>query len=185
MISTTLSRRFARALLELSRRQGDLERAQRELTMIAEMMGRDPRFRRFFETPNIAYQEKLAFLEERCKPHLTRSVYGLVMVLLRRRRLDHLISIADEFQKLAERAQGITRATVRTAVPITDAQADALRGALSARTGLKVLLTREEDPRLIGGAVVSLDHRVFDGTLATELWRIRRQLLSTRVHGRG
>lgn len=185
MISTTLARRYSRALLDLSRRKGHLDRAQRELSTIAEMMSRDPRFRRFFETPNITRQEKITFLEERCKPHLCSSVYGLLMVLLRRHRLDHVIAIADEFHKLAEHAQGIRRATVRTAVAMTDAQADALTKALHARTGLKVLLTREVDARLIGGAVVSLDHHVIDGTLATELWRIRRQLLSTRVQGRG
>jgi F-type H+-transporting ATPase subunit delta len=107
------------------------------------------------------------------------------MLLLRRRRLDHLVSIADEFHKLAEEAQGITRAVVRSAVPISDGQADALSRALARRTSRNVLLTREIDPALLAGAVVSLDHQIIDGTLATALWRIRRQLLQTRVHGRG
>ncbi|MGE5175951.1 MAG: ATP synthase F1 subunit delta [Hyphomicrobiales bacterium] len=185
MISVTLSRRYARALLQLATRQGEIDRAHDELATVAGLAARDPRLRRFFESPNVPHQEKLRFLEEGWKPRLCRSVYGLLMVLLRRRRLDHLISIGDEFHKLAERAQGIGRATVRTAVPLSDAQADALTKALAARTGLKVLLTREVDARLIGGAVVSLDHHVIDGTLATELWRIKRQLLSARVHGRG
>jgi F-type H+-transporting ATPase subunit delta len=185
VISVSLARRYARALLNLSRRQGELDRAHEELRELGAFMGRDPRVRRFFETPNIARAEKLAFLEGRWKPRLCRSIFGLLMVLLRRRRLDHLLTIADEFHKLAERAQGITRAMVRTAVPISDAQAGALTKALARRSGLKVLLTREVDPVLLGGAVVSLDHQVIDGTLATELWRIRRQLLSTRVHGRG
>jgi len=127
VISVTLSRRYARALLALSRRKGEIDRAHEELKGLAEQMGRDPRVRRFFETPNIARTEKLSFLEERLKPRLCLSVFGLLMVLLR----------------------------------------------------------REVDPALIGGAVVSLDHQVIDGTLATELWRIRRQLLATRVHGRG
>jgi len=183
--SVTLSRRYARALLHLASRQGDLDRAHDELRAVADLAARDPRLRRFFETPNIARQEKLRFLEDGWKPRLCRSVFGLLMLLLRRRRLDHLISIADEFYKMAERAQGITRATVRTAIAMTDAQADALTNALTVRTGLKVLLTREVDTRLIGGAVVSLDHQVIDGTLATELWRIRRRLLETRVQGRG
>lgn len=185
MISVTLSRRYARALLHLSKRQGDLERAHGELQAIAALTAREPRARRFFETPSIPREEKLRFLDTRWKPRLSRSVYGLIMVLLHRRRLDHLISIADEFDKMAERAQGIARATVRTAVPITDAQADALTTALAERTGFKVLLTREIDPRLIGGAVVSLENQVFDGTVATELWRLKRRLLSTPVHGRG
>jgi F-type H+-transporting ATPase subunit delta len=106
-------------------------------------------------------------------------------VLLRRRRLDHLIPIAAEFEKLAEAAQGITRAVVRTAVPITTAQAETLTGILARRTGSKVLLTREVDASLLGGALVSLDHQVIDRSLATELWRIRRYLLQARVHGRG
>ena len=149
------------------------------------MFERDPRVRRFFEAPNIARSEKEAFLERRMKPTINRNVYGLLVLLLRRRRFDHLISIAAEFHKLAEEAQGITRAVVRTAVPITEGQADALTRSLARRTGGTVLLTREIDPALIGGASISLDHKVIDGTLAMRLWQLRRQLLQARVHGRG
>jgi F0F1-type ATP synthase delta subunit len=56
---------------------------------------------------------------------------------------------------------------------------------LARRTGLKIVLTREVDADVLGGAAVSLDNQVIDGTLATELWRIRQYLLQTRVHGRG
>ncbi len=185
MISVTLARRYARALLHLSQRQDELKRTHEELRELAVLFARQPRIRRFFESPSIARSEKIEFLERKLKPRLGRPTYGLFHVLLRRRRLDHLIAIADEFGKLAERAQGIARARIRTAVPITDRQADALTRALAQRTGFKVLLTREVDQSLLGGAVVSLDHQVIDGTLATELWRIRRQLLQARVHGRG
>ena len=112
-------------------------------------------------------------------------IYGLLHVLLRRRRLDHLVAIGDEFEKLAEQARGIRRAVIRTAVPITDGQAQEVERVLARRTGLKILLTREVDADVVGGAAVSLDHQVIDGTLATELWRIRQHLLQTRVHGRG
>ncbi len=185
MISVTLSRRYARALLHLAQRKELLPRTLSDLRELSAFFRREPRARRLFETPNISRAEKEAFLEERVMPRVGRPVYGLLHVLLRRRRLDHLISIAEEFEKLAEQAQGITRAVVRTAVPITDGQADALTKALATRTGRKIMLTREVEPELLGGAVVSLDHQVIDGTLSTELWRIRRQLLATRVRGRG
>ena len=185
MISVTLARRYARALLTLAEKKATLPAAQTELREIATMVRGDRRVRRFFETPGIARTEKVAFLEKSWKPRLSRPVFGLLMVLLRRRRLDHLVAIADEFQKISEEAMGITRAVVKTAVPLSEAQAGTLTRALAARTGRTISLTREIDPALIGGAVVSLDHQVIDGTLATELWRIRRQLLATRVHGRG
>ncbi|HET9950844.1 MAG TPA: ATP synthase F1 subunit delta [Candidatus Eisenbacteria bacterium] len=183
MISVGLSRRYARALLSLSQRRGDLDRTNEELSGVAALFARDVRVRRFFETPNVARAEKLAFLDREWRPKVGPTLYGLLMVLLRRRRLDHLVSIAEEFHKMSERAQGIVRATVRSAVPFDDAQAARLAAALGTRSGLRVLLTRETDPAVIGGAVVSMDNQVIDGTLATEFWRIRRQLLQARVHG--
>jgi F-type H+-transporting ATPase subunit delta len=185
VISVTLARRYARALLHLAERQKELARTHEELKALAATFGREPLARRYFESPNISRTEKLAFLDSRVKPKVGRPIYGLLQILLRRRRLDHLLAIADEFEKLAERAQGITRAVIRTAVPITDGQADTLTRTLARRTGLKVLLTREVNASLLGGALVSLDHQVIDRTLATELWRIRRHLLQARVHGRG
>jgi F-type H+-transporting ATPase subunit delta len=185
VISVTLARRYAHALLDLSQKRGELEPAHEELQAIAQIFRQDPRVRRFFETPNIARAEKIAFLDQKWKSRLGRPVFALLHVLLRRRRLDHLVVIADEFHKLAERAQGITRVIVRTAVPLVESQADVLTRSLMRRTGMKVLLTREVDPALLGGAVVSLDHQIIDGSLATELWRIRRRLLQARVHGRG
>ena len=185
MISVTLARRYARALLDLARKKGEVPRTEKEMEAVAAVFRKDPRARRFFESPSISREEKTRFLEERLMPRVGRPVYGLFHVLLRRRRLDHLVVIADEFDKLAEQAQGITRAVVRTAAPITDAQADRLTKILTRRTGGTVQLSREVDPVLLGGAVVSLDHKVIDGTLATELWRIRRTLLQARIIGRG
>jgi F-type H+-transporting ATPase subunit delta len=181
VISAVLARRYARALLHLSQRKGNLEETHRDLEGIALIFRRDPRVRRFFEAPNIARSDKEAFLDQKWKPKFERNVYGLLVLLLRRRRFDHLIAIASEFEKLAEEAQGIVRAVVRTAVPISDRQADALTRALNKRTGKKISLAREVDPALLGGASLSLDHKVIDGTLATHLWRIRRQLRDTRV----
>lgn len=185
MISVSLARRYARALLDLADKRGELEATHEQLQAIAALFRRDLRVRRFFETPNISRAEKARFLDRDWRPRLCRPVYALLNVLLRRRRLDHIVAIGEEFHKLAEKAQGITRVHVRTAVALAREQADALTGMLARRTGTTILLTREIDPSVLGGMVVSLDHQVIDGTLATELWRIRRRLLQARVHGRG
>ena len=83
MISVGLSRRYARALLSLSQRRGDLDRTQEELRAMGLLFERDVRVRRFFETPSIARSEKLEFLERRWKPSMGPGVYGLLILLLR------------------------------------------------------------------------------------------------------
>jgi F-type H+-transporting ATPase subunit delta len=184
VISVSLARRYARALLTVAAKQNETDRTLGEMRELAAVFARTPTARRFFESPNISRVEKERFLEAQ-HSRLGRPVFGLLHVLLKRRRLDHLVTIAAEFEKLAEESQGITRVMVRTAVAMTDQQADFLTKALERRTGDRILLTREIEPALLGGVVVSLDHKVIDGSLATELWRIRQRLLQTRVHGRG
>ena len=83
MISAVLARRYARALLELSRKRKELEKTHQDLETVSRVFERDPRVRRFFEAPNIARTEKEAFLEKQFKAKLNRDVYGLLVLLLR------------------------------------------------------------------------------------------------------
>ena len=112
MSSAVLARRDARALLELSKKRGDLDQTHQDLQALSLVFERDPRVRRFFEAPNIARTEKEAFLAKQFKAKVNPSIYGLLVLLLRRRRFDHLVAIAGEFHKVAEEAQGITRAEI-------------------------------------------------------------------------
>ncbi|HXF58262.1 MAG TPA: F0F1 ATP synthase subunit delta, partial [Candidatus Saccharimonadales bacterium] len=86
MISAILARRYARALLELSKKRKDLEATHQDLESVARVFERDPRVRRFFEAPNIARTEKEAFLDKQFSAKLNKSIYGLLILLLRRRR---------------------------------------------------------------------------------------------------
>ncbi len=88
MISAVLARRYARALLGLAEKRGDLEKTHQDLETISRVFEANPRVRRFFEAPNIARTEKEAFLEKRFKPKANKNVYGLLVLLLRRRRFD-------------------------------------------------------------------------------------------------
>ncbi len=49
-------------------------------------------------------------------------------------------------------------------------------GALQKLTGRKVRLTEQVDPELIGGAVTTVGSTVYDGSLRTQLSKLRRQM---------
>ena len=73
MISAVLARRYARALLDLAQRRGDLKETHQDLESVARVFERDPRVRRFFEAPSISRVEKEVFLEKRFKPKLAST----------------------------------------------------------------------------------------------------------------
>jgi len=145
VISAVLARRYARALLELSKKRDDLEKTHKDLESISRVFERDPRVRRFFEAPNIARTEKEAFLQKQFKSKTNPNVYGLLVLLLRRRRFDHLVAIAGEFHKLAEEAQEmITRAREEIGLERDKAQAALRNEVVDLATEIAGKLIREE-----------------------------------------
>ena len=75
------------------------------------------------------------------------------------------------------RAERRVDAEVTTAVPMTDAQMDRLREALSHATDQQVTVTTRVDPEIIGGAITRVGTLVYDGSLARQLARIKEQFV--------
>ena len=84
--------------------------------------------------------------------------------------------IAEEFNRLVDDEEGRMSAEVTTATPLDSAHEERLREALSRRTGREVRLEIKVDASLIGGAVAKVGDLVFDGSLRTQLSKLRANL---------
>ena len=63
-----------------------------------------------------------------------------------------------------------------SAVPLTEAQREALRDKLSAKLGKTILLENRIDPSVLGGVKLRYQGRELDGTAAGRLSSLRRAL---------
>jgi hypothetical protein len=85
---------------------------------------------------------------------------------------------AIEFERLTRQqaqAAGLV-AWVRSAVPLTDEQRGLLKRRLRERFGQEFVLRVEVDPSLIGGLVITVRDRVFDGSVAGKLDALSERL---------
>ena len=87
-----------------------------------------------------------------------------------------LPQIATMFETLKNDAEATAKATIESAFALTDAQVDALRGALEKRFGRKIEATVTVNPELIGGARVTVGDAVLDGSVQAKLAAMRAQL---------
>lgn len=94
-----------------------------------------------------------------------------------RRRLGYLPATARAFRRLADKHEGILRATARTAVTLDSVQVALLRNALQNLTGSKVEVEQSVEPGLIGGLQVLIDGRVYDTTVRAQLDGLRQSIL--------
>ena len=84
--------------------------------------------------------------------------------------------INGAFGMLKDEAEGVARARIDSAFPLSEAQLADLRAALEKRFGKKVEATVAVDPALIGGVRITVGDTVIDGTVQAKLSTMAHQL---------
>lgn len=80
----------------------------------------------------------------------------------------------EVLQQSLEGVEGAVRVT--SAMPLTDAEKEIVRGELESRVGEGLTVTFEVDPQVLGGLIVRAGDRVIDGSVVGQLERLERSL---------
>jgi len=175
--STAAARRYAKALFGIAKDDGTVEATGRELAALADLLDENQDLRRALFRPLHPVAERRAALRAVAQRLGSSAILqNFCAFLIDQRRLVDFAAVRDEFERLAAEAEGRTDARVRSAHPLDDATRERLVTALSRRTGRQVSVQVEIDPSLIGGVVAQVGGLVFDGSLRTQLERLRNNL---------
>lgn len=186
----SIAGRYARALLILTEKQtaksgqpliAVLERTLEELQGVATLVGPGSRAGTYLLNPQVSPADRRKLLESGLTGKVLPSVRVFADLLLRKHRLGVIRAVAHEFQVIVERKKGLERATVVSAVPLTDAERRRLLGELERHTGKKIVLESQVDATLVGGAYVRIGDRVIDRSVKTLLEAIANQLYEVSV----
>ncbi len=174
MRATVADRRYARALFALAGEAGRTDEVGQELDAIADLLEHNDELRRSIFWPLHPGAERRAVLREVCdRLGSSVDVRNFCCLLVDQRRVVNFAAIRDAYAALADAMAGRTRARVVSAAPLTRGQRARLQRALAARTGQSVELDVSVDPALLGGAVADVGGLIFDGSLRTQLDRLR------------
>jgi F-type H+-transporting ATPase subunit delta len=178
----TVARRYAGALFEVARRNGTIDRAERQLHEFNHLLVDHDELRRAFDTPAVAPQKKRAILEAVLDKagNLDGEVPQMLRMLADRDRLVLLPGVTAAFDERVRQERHLLQAEVVTAVPLPDAQRAALAVALRRAAGSDLTITEKVDPSIIGGVIARVGSLVFDGSVTRQLERMKQRLLEER-----
>ena len=91
----------------------------------------------------------------------------------------HFSACCKEYRSLYNEANGILEVRAVSAVPLTPAQEDRLRGKLADMTGKEICLLCTVDETVLGGMRLDYDGKRLDDTLQYRLESIRSLLANT------
>lgn len=171
---SAIADRYAAALYELADQAKALDRVADDLRALRDAIGQSDDLRRLLRSPLLDREDQEgalgAILEKAGAAELTRR---FVAIVARNRRLFALSAMADAYLAVLAERRGEVTARVTTASKLTEAQLEALTGALKKAVGAKVTVDTKVDEALIGGMVLHVGSRMFDNSLRTKLQRMQ------------
>ena len=169
--------RYARALLDVVIKEGNPEQVEEELATLAGLFAGNSELQKALANPAVPVAAKRKVVESivsRATP--TPALGKLLLMLADRDRLTLMPELAEVYRERLMEHRQVIRAEVTTAVPISADRVAQFEKRIAAATGRRVTMTASVDPALIGGAVARVGSMVYDGSIATQLSKMRARL---------
>lgn len=177
MSESVVAERYARALFDLGLESGQLAMLTDQLRTLANSYHDSIELKQVFTDPRVTADQADRLIDAIAKRlALSPLAKNTLSVLIQRRRINVLPDIVRRLVSLTDERTGVLRASVTSATPLNDAQAQRLAEELERLTGKRIVLERRTDPSLIAGLVTRIGDHVIDGSLRGRFEELERRL---------
>jgi F-type H+-transporting ATPase subunit delta len=180
MSNRTSATRYARALFDVANQESaDLSKIQQDLNDVVAAVADNPELSRVLAShgvPDTARRQIIVAVGE--KIGVAAPVGKLLGMLADRRRLELLPDLAAVYTERLLEHRNVVQADITTAAPIGPETAEAIAASLQSATGKQITMRVSVDPSLLGGVVARVGSTVYDGSVRTQLKKMRDQLVA-------
>lgn len=185
MQSGSIAKRYSRAFIELAQESGTTDTVLREMSDFCDKLNGSPMLKTAMINPSFVTDQRVAVLKELMQAlNYSPLTHRFLTQLALKRRLDVVEAVVHEFRNYYDDLRGLVRVSVTTATPLSAEQDAQLITQVEALTGRKAVVTRHVDPKVIGGIVTRINDLLIDGSVATQLQRIRGTLLREKAEAK-
>ena len=177
MTEGSLGRRYAKALFQLAREAGQEEKVGQELEQF-NVAYAESDLKQVLVNPAFALDVRKKILAQVTQAEqLSELTRHFLSLLADRDRMPHLAGVVSRYRRLLNEAKGRVEAKVVSVSPLEPERLEQLRGQLHGISGKDVVLQQEIDLGLLGGVLVELEGKVYDGSIRTQLENMKQRIV--------
>ena len=169
--------RYAKAILELANQNGTTDKVNSDMTLMQDAWKQSKDLQVFLTNPVIKQEMKRNALLE-VFPQAQKETNALFELLYQNKRFDILFAITQKFQELLLVQNGIVKATVTTAIPMTAELEKQVLEKAKQMTSHQVVLDHKVDESIIGGFILRVGDRQLNASVASRLQEIKREIIN-------
>jgi F-type H+-transporting ATPase subunit delta len=172
-----LSRRYARALFDLGQQDGSYLNYGKELNELVNSYMVSPDFRHAMTSPLFTVDVRKKILEAVLnKGGFSSMTRNFLNLLIDKNRIGALESINDCYLRLTDEASNISRAEITTAKPLKKETLTRVIKTFEGITSKSIRAEVKEDPAIIGGIIVKIGDKFWDGSIRAQMEGLRESL---------
>jgi F-type H+-transporting ATPase subunit delta len=168
-MSSAVGKRYARALFDVASERGKIDQVEADFGAVVQAVEQSEDLSKIFLHPHIAATAKQSLIDDLFKSHVGEETFNFLCVLVESGREMHLVDIYRAFVQLANEARGYAEAIVTSAKPLTSEEQAELAEKFGQTLNKKLRLTAVVDPSILGGIVIKIGDRLYDGSMKSKL----------------
>jgi F-type H+-transporting ATPase subunit delta len=168
--------RYATSFLQQAIATSCLEDAYKDVLLFQRITQADKALLQTLSNPTISHEKKWTILKTIFSLHVCPCTLRFFELVSARKREAVLSTIMPEFLKQYGAYKGIAQASVTTTFKLSGEMASYFKNLAKSFTACKeVILTEYINPAIQGGFVLRMDDRQFDCSVATKLYKLKKQ----------
>ena len=170
------AKKYALALAMAAKENASLETVLSDFGQFIDTLRASKDFCSMFFAPNFSLEQKTVIYKKMFSPPLKTYFIKFLGLLHKNKRERCIFEAYKKFENLCLEAKSTQKIVVTTAVALNDDQRSRMEDMLSIKTGKKILIENIIDPGVISGAVIRIEDKIIDASMASRLKGLRKEL---------
>lgn len=175
MSEIQVASRYAKSLIDLAQEENVLELVKNDIELFIKTCRANPTLRAVLKNPIISPGKKVNILEAVFDDSLNSLILSFFRIVITKGRSVALFAIAKEFINEYNAFKNVVKATVTTAVSLSEENKEKIESIVSQVTHGPVVLIEKIDPKLIGGFILKVGDKQVDTSIFNQLQKLKKE----------
>ncbi len=166
---------YARSLFEVAKEHGKLDLVRDELGQFADALSDERQLAVFFFSPYFSSTEKKDGLEKLIDG-ADEIFMNFLQALIERHRMPAIFRIRSRYDQMWDDENQLLPVQVTSAIELDKHTIRSIGDRIGEQTGLKIELSSDIDPDILGGIVLRVGNFILDASIRNRLNQLRKQV---------
>lgn len=174
---SAIGNEYGGAMFLLAREQNNLDEVCEALEICSRVFSEQPQYLDFLATPGIPIEERIGAVGGAFHGRVPDPVADFICLLVDKGYIRHFDECRDRYEDLYNSLYNIASAEAVAVRELTEDEKRELKKRLERSIGRRIKLKTSVDGSLVGGMIVRIDGKLYDGSLRTRISEIREEII--------